>query len=246
VASKYSTNQATSVTVTTADQATHEFDEVILTCPLGWLKRNISAFSPSLPSRITKAIEHISYGRLEKVYLAFPTAFWHTETSQPFFTQYLSPTYTDQNPEQWTIEGPSLACLPNDCAQPTLLFYINGPCSQHVTSLVRGLESGSKEHYAKLNDFFAPYYSRLPNHDASSESCKPLSILATDWQNDELAGWGSYTTFQTSKASDDVHLDKDIEASQGGLSGEGIVVRRRAHRSFRRIRYGDGRLLEWR
>jgi len=222
IATKPETNQRPSMIVTTAGNTTHEFDEVILTCPLGWLKRNLSIFSPSLPSQITKAIEHIGYGRLEKVYFTFPTAFWHTETSQPFFTQYLSPTYTDQNPEKWTIEGVSLASLPEDCAQPTLLFYIHGPCAQHVTSLVEGLEPGSKEHFSKVDAFFAPYYSRLPNYDISSKASKPTSILATNWQNDEFAGWGSYTTFQTSKASDNVLLDKDIEALREGCPERGV------------------------
>ncbi|KAK4698140.1 hypothetical protein P7C71_g11, partial [Lecanoromycetidae sp. Uapishka_2] len=222
IASTSESTHRPSVNVTTADGTIYDFDEVIVTCPLGWLKRNVSAFSPALPSRITQAIEHIGYGRLEKTYFTFPTAFWHTEKSKPFFTQYLSPTYTDQNPEHWTVEGVSLACLPEDCAQPTLLFYINGPCSQHVTSLVEGLDPESEDHFRKLDTFFSPYYTRLPNYDESSPLCKPSSILATKWQNDEFAGWGSYTTFQTSKASEDVHLDKDIEALREGCPDRGI------------------------
>lgn len=44
-----------------------EFDEVVVTCPLGWLKQNLKAFEPRLPQRITSAIGSISYGCLEKV-----------------------------------------------------------------------------------------------------------------------------------------------------------------------------------
>lgn len=82
--------------------------------------------------------------------------------------------------------------------------------------MVNGLEKSSKQYYARLNDFFAPYYSRLPNYHPSSTDCKPASILATNWQNDEFSGWGSYTTFQTSRASDKVRLDRDIEALREG------------------------------
>jgi monoamine oxidase len=46
---------------------TLEFDEVVVTTPLGWLKRNLDAFEPALPARMTKAIEAIGYGCLEKV-----------------------------------------------------------------------------------------------------------------------------------------------------------------------------------
>lgn len=43
------------------------FDEVVVTAPLGWLKRHPEAFNPRLPARLTKAIDSIGYGCLEKV-----------------------------------------------------------------------------------------------------------------------------------------------------------------------------------
>lgn len=47
------------------------FDEVVVTTPLGWLKRHTDAFNPPLPTRLTQAINSIGYGCLEKV-LAVP------------------------------------------------------------------------------------------------------------------------------------------------------------------------------
>ena len=221
--------QPTSVTITTTANHNIEFDEVIVTCPLGWLKRNTSSFSPALPARITTAIEHISYGRLEKVYITFPTAFWlsstPTGTATAFFSQFLPPKYaSEQNPEHWTTECLSLASLPGSCAHPTLLFYFHGPCAQHVTSLIQGLDSASEEYFSRLDTFFHPYYSRLPDYSASSLDCKPSAILATNWQNDELAGFGSYTTFQASDPAKDgeVQLDRDIEALREGCPERGI------------------------
>ncbi|KAL8698942.1 MAG: hypothetical protein Q9201_006288 [Fulgogasparrea decipioides] len=97
------------VTVTTAQNTTSEYDEVVMTAPLGWLKRNLSTFHPPLPPRLQTAITNISYGRLEKVYLTFPTAFWlppksdetHNAPLNPFFTQWLTPAYT---PHRWPVE----------------------------------------------------------------------------------------------------------------------------------------------
>lgn len=43
------------------------FDEVVMTAPLGWLKKNTNAFEPELPTRIKGAIEAIGYGHLDKV-----------------------------------------------------------------------------------------------------------------------------------------------------------------------------------
>lgn len=182
-----------------------------MTAPLGWLKRNHSStFVPSLPSRLRTAIRNMSYGRLEKVYLTFPVPFWafspdplvnlsSSPSRPPFFTQFISPNYApDQNPSRWTLEPLSLATLPAPNAHPTLLFYLNGPCSQHVTSLISSLEPTSPKYYSILSDFFHPYYSRLPNYNPASPDCQPMKILSTNWQNDELAGCGSYTNFQVS------------------------------------------------
>jgi monoamine oxidase len=55
------------VVVETSDDETLEFDQVVLTAPLGWLKHNKDAFSPALPKRLTEAIDAISYGTLDKV-----------------------------------------------------------------------------------------------------------------------------------------------------------------------------------
>jgi monoamine oxidase len=46
-----------------------EFDEVVLTTPLGWLQKNkTTTFEPSLPGELSNAIDAISYGCLEKVH----------------------------------------------------------------------------------------------------------------------------------------------------------------------------------
>lgn len=60
-------NTPSKVTVTTDKGEKLDFDEVVMTTPLGWLKKNKSAFEPPLPKRVAKAIDSISYGCLEKV-----------------------------------------------------------------------------------------------------------------------------------------------------------------------------------
>jgi hypothetical protein len=55
------------VKLETSNGRTFEFDEVVLTTPLGWLKQHLGAFNPPLPDRLMQAIGNISYGCLEKV-----------------------------------------------------------------------------------------------------------------------------------------------------------------------------------
>jgi monoamine oxidase len=58
------------VTITSEDGSAFEFDEVVITSPLGWLKVNKPAFHPPLSARLSEAIDSIGYGSLEKVRLS--------------------------------------------------------------------------------------------------------------------------------------------------------------------------------
>jgi hypothetical protein len=55
------------VEVTTEKGEALQFDEIVVTAPLGWLKQNQGAFTPALPLRLSSAIDSIGYGCLEKV-----------------------------------------------------------------------------------------------------------------------------------------------------------------------------------
>jgi hypothetical protein len=55
------------VTVETACGVREMFDEVVVTVPLGWLKRRKEIFVPALPERISQAIDSLGYGNLDKV-----------------------------------------------------------------------------------------------------------------------------------------------------------------------------------
>lgn len=68
--------------IETSDGSSEEFDEVVITAPLGYLKRNADTmFNPPLPPRLTQAISSIGYGNLDKVYITFPSAFWEEDTT---------------------------------------------------------------------------------------------------------------------------------------------------------------------
>lgn len=225
------------ITVTTATGERYSFDEVVVTCPLGWLKQNTGSFSPALPNRLLDAIQSISYGRLEKVYVTFPRAFWHTNPNPssngqhangvtnvsssvetPVFAQFLEPSYTDHPAGlEWNQECLSLAALPAPCNHPTLLFYTYGPCSTHIVEQIASLDPSSSEYRKVLINFFEPFYSRLPRYDVASPDCIPTALMATRWQKDPYAGNGSYCNFQVGLTQ----ADKDIEVLRSG-AGVGL------------------------
>lgn len=232
------------VYVTTDDDSALEFDDVVVTIPLGALKRGKPNFSPALPPAINHAIQNTSYGRLEKVFITFPKAFWESpvssepRSSQPSaqfparfesFANFLHPTYaTENNPESWSLELNSLSSpqIFGSYAQPTLLFGIHGDCATHITSLITALSPASSEYFQVIDDFFRPYYALLPNFDPNDSNCRPRAVLATNWQNDELAGYGSYMNFQTADGSkvgvSDFRQDEHIRVLRKGMPERGI------------------------
>jgi lysine-specific histone demethylase 1 len=66
------------VSVLTTDGRVFVADAVVVTVPLGVLKRGDLRFVPELPVRKKTAIENLGFGALNKVLLLFPTTFWDT------------------------------------------------------------------------------------------------------------------------------------------------------------------------
>ncbi|RMZ89749.1 hypothetical protein DV736_g3005, partial [Chaetothyriales sp. CBS 134916] len=213
-----------SVRITTPHSPATTYDEVVVTCPLGWLKQHHDkVFTPPLPPRLARAISNISYGHLEKVYITFHTAWWLTNTDTttcPTFFNFHSPTSHPFAPSSaklsdWNQSVVSLAHLPAPHNRPILLFYIYGDCAATVVSAVSHLTPHSGPYNAVLTSFAQPFYSKLPNYSPSSSICSPTACLATTWSADTYAGNGSYSNFQTGLE----HADQDIEEMRhsGGL-----------------------------
>ncbi|KAI9163079.1 putative polyamine oxidase 4 [Paramyrothecium foliicola] len=205
------------VAVTVQGGRTLSFDAVVVTAPLGWLKRNTKAFSPPLPERITRAIGSLGYGCLEKVYITFSKAFWLQKGADGRdvrgFVQWIAPDYAaSTNPEGWNQEVVELADLGDEHSHPTLLFYTYGDQSNYLVKKLAKM-SDQKEKDEFVFNFFKPYYSRLPNYVETDDDCKPVASLATGWLLDEFAGHGSYTNFQVGLTEG----DEDVQVLRVGM-----------------------------
>lgn len=75
-----------------------------------------------------------------------------------------------------------------------------------------------KEEDDYLISFFKPYFSRLPHYSEASSDCQPTGVLATNWLQDELAGYGSYSNFQVGLEEG----DDDIKVMRQGLPEQGL------------------------
>ena len=213
------------VDVEAADGFRDVFQDVVVTAPLGWLKRNEEVFSPPLPSTISMAISSLGYGNLDRIFIRFSEPFWNAEVSRangfdgrsagkdqnlafPIESLFLRPGYVaDTNPAKWRQEIISFSGLPEPFSQPIIMFFAYGQWGRHITGLVRGMAQDSDEYYRILDDNFRPYYSKLPHYNPILQKCRPLEFLSTDWQSDKFAGFGSFTNLPTGSGDGSQHFE---------------------------------------
>lgn len=230
------------VNVKTANR-NFDFDEAVVTVPLGCLKLGTIRFIPELPQSIIHAIKDMSYGRLEKAFLAFPTPFWEAPNANtppdehsthtagyifPMFTHFLPSSYAPKEQSSWTVEMVALSspAIFGDLARPVLMFCLWDAPAAHLTSATASLHPHSDEYLRVVEKLFRPFYTRLPNYQHDHPDCTPTEVLATNWQNDEFAGKGSYTNFQIQPSdklsSDDPAIDDHFRSLRHGLPERGI------------------------
>jgi monoamine oxidase len=131
---------------------------------------------------------------------------------------WLTPRYAkDTNPFSWPIEAYDLMALESENSHPTLLIYTFGELSAHICSLVQHNPDKTGQ-YAALDEFFKPYYSRMPSYSPDEPDCQPKGYLASSWRYDELAGYGSYCNMQVEIDGADRH----IQTLQDGMPERGI------------------------
>ncbi|KAK7541574.1 amine oxidase [Phyllosticta citricarpa] len=142
--------EPTKVEVELADGKTLEFDEVVMTTPLGWLKRNQSAFVPDLPKPISQAIHNLGYGCLDKFYITFPKAFWNTPNAAPASKKNIPTTARTSIPNTTATTAPVHSIDPN--ATPST-------------------------HHPGFTQWTAPLYAQDTNPSAWNQECVNMAAL---------------------------------------------------------------------
>ena len=156
-----------------------------------------------------------------QVLIEFPSAFWESVTTDAddgsddvSFVHWLSPSYaTRTNPQSWRLECVSFHAFEAPYRRNILLFYTYGDCSTYITTSIHGLHGKVRDQW--LENFFEPYYSRLPGY---TTTCTPLRFLATEWCNDDFAGNGSYSNFQVGMTD----AANDVKAIRHGMPEQHI------------------------
>lgn len=204
-----SSTGAGKVQVQTKDAKTDlQFDHAVLTAPLGWLKKNAVRCIHPLDASLEASIRRSSFGRLEKILVKFPHAFWDDGRSMPLsFLQWLPSKHLP-----WKMEAISLAAFKPTKSAPILMFYIFGDCSEYVCSKTKGKSQAERTRF--LKEFMMPYIDSIPGYDTVYA---PSEMVSSSWSTDELS-LGSYTTFKTRCESG----AEDIDTMRKGMPEAGV------------------------
>lgn len=152
--------------------STSSADYVVVTVPLGVLKKNSIQFSPALPSAKQTAIQKIGMNCVNKFLLTWDTAFWDD-------VQYIS--YTPETPDKFNYFVNVKKIHPSVSALMTFAYaeYARTTESMSDTQVIN-------EIMAHLRDI---YGNNIPN---------PRHLLRTKWgSNENSYGAYSYTAVGT-------------------------------------------------
>ena len=159
---------ASGVRVRGGDGTSEEGSHVVVTVPLGVLKRDVPRFSPALPPDRLAAIERLGFGRYEKVALRFDEPFWRTAGLPHAMIFPRDP----EAPAVWVIGQDAFG------AGPALVFHIFHSAAGHVLG--------------RTADGAAEWALGLLAEAIGSPPPAPAAVAVTSWANDPYTG-GAYT-----------------------------------------------------
>ena len=162
--------------VVTTNQGDFSAKKVIITLPLGVLKKGVVEFSPKLPEPKIAAINRLGMGILNKLYLQFPEVFWDKQT------HLLG--YMAINKGEWA----EWLNIYRYTKQPVLLGFNAGSYGGAIELLPdKEIISSAMETLRQM------YGSQIPN---------PTGFLITRWQQDPFS-YGSYSYIATGATPSD-------------------------------------------
>jgi len=156
------------VRVTTADGVLEEGSHVVVTVPLGVLKRGLPQFTPALPPDRRAAIERLGFGRFEKVALRFTEPFWR-ETGWPHLMVF---PRQPAEPMVWATGQDAFG------GGPVLVFFVFHSAAEQLA----GVGSGAWVDWAL--GLLAAATGRPPP--------QPTAVAVTSWAADPWTA-GAYT-----------------------------------------------------
>lgn len=154
----------------TTSSGVFDADRVVVTLPLGVLKRGDIEFSPGLPKGKRTAIARLGMGVLDKSYFKFPTAFWQTGEDPVGYIGNVGAKNSNQIPEYYTLD--------QAVGAPILFGFTAGAQARRFEQLdIATVRETTMASFRKI------FGSSVP---------EPEAMIQTRWSSDPYS-YGSYS-----------------------------------------------------
>ncbi len=178
------------IRATCADGSVETGSHVVVTVPLGVLKRGRPRFDPPLPAPMIEAVDRLGFGRYEKIALRFESPFWRADGLSHLI---VFPPDEDE-PAIWVFDLDAFDAGPVLCAH---LFHTLTPIA---------LDRSPARAVGWLTDMLTEIFGHpVP---------EPVATVVTSWANDPFTS-GAYT--HCPPGSDPAMLDLLAEPVHGRL-----------------------------
>jgi polyamine oxidase len=202
------------VRVRAADGRSEEGSHVVVTVPLGVLKRGALRFSPGLPPDRLAAIGRLGFGRFEKVALRFEEPFWRA-AGFPHLVIF------PRDPGEWIVWVMGLDAFG---AGPVLVFFVFHSDANRIMGTSRdGTGAGQ--------DGAVRWALGLLGEAIGAPCPEPVEVAVTSWGTDPYTS-GAYT-----------HIPPEASPADADLLGEpvgGRLLFAGEHTQSARLAYADG------
>ncbi|KAL1954908.1 hypothetical protein VTO42DRAFT_446 [Malbranchea cinnamomea] len=169
-------------------------DKVVLTCPLGVLKKRAVEFVPPLPDWKTGAIDRLGFGIMNKVILVFEKPFW--DTTRDMFGLLREPRVPNSMSQADYVAGRGKSYLFWNCMKtsglPTLVALMAGEAAYEAERLTDA-------------EILGDVTSQLRNIFKDVAVPDPLETIITRWGQDRFT-YGSYSSVAAEAKPDDYDL----------------------------------------
>jgi monoamine oxidase len=205
---------ADGVRVLGADGSAEDCSHVVVTVPLGVLKRGAPRFSPALPPDRLAAIGRLGFGRYEKVALRFDEPFWRA-AGFPHLMIFPS------DAGEWMVWVIGLDAFGGG---PALAFHVfHSAAGRVIGAAGDGADAGGAVRWAL--GMLGEAIGRTPP--------EPTAVAVTSWAADPYAG-GAYTHIPPGASPADADLLGQPAGGRLLFAGE--------HTQSARLAYADGAL----
>jgi polyamine oxidase len=208
--------------VRTAGGGSETGSHVVVTVPLGVLKRGAPRFSPGLPPDRLAASGRLGFGRFEKVALRFDEPFWRA-------AGFPHVMFFPRDPGEWMVWVMGLDAFGVEGTGPVLVFFVFHSAAVRLLGTSQdgaGLDGATREGAVR--------WALGQLAEAIGRPCpEPTAVAVTSWGTDPYS-CGSYS-----------HISPGSSPADADLLGEpvgGRLLFAGEHTQNARLAYADGAL----